>query len=63
MEDGTIEPFLNTRFLEYGPFFSPDGRWIAYGSNESGDWEVYVRPADGSSGKWQISSGGGGYPI
>ena len=63
VEDGTIEPFLNTRFIEYGPVFSPDGRWIAYGNNESGDFEVYVRPADGSSGKWQISSGGAAYPI
>ena len=63
VEDGTIELFLNTQFIEYGPAFSPDGRWIAYGNNESGAWEVYVRPADGSSGKWQISSGGGTYPI
>jgi Tol biopolymer transport system component len=63
VEDGTIEPFLSTPFIDYGPVFSPDGQWIAYGNDESGDWEVYVRPADRSSGKWQISSGGGGYPI
>jgi len=63
VEDGTIEPFLATKFIDYGPVFSPDGKWIAYGSNESGSWEIYVRPADGSRGKWQISSDGGTYPI
>ena len=37
--------------------FSPDGRWIAYLSNESGSNEVYVRPFPGPGGKWQISNG------
>jgi Tol biopolymer transport system component len=62
--DGDGEPaeFLATSFLEFGPVFSPDGRWIAYFSNESDAWEVYVRPASGV-GKWQISSGGGTFPI
>jgi Tol biopolymer transport system component len=45
------------------PAFSPDGRWIAYTSNESGRNEIYVQPfpAEGSSGtgRWQISGGGG----
>ena len=63
VEDGTIEPFLSTQFIEYGPVFSPDGKWIAYGNNESGRWEAYVRPADGSRGKWQVSSGGATYPT
>jgi Tol biopolymer transport system component len=63
VESGKIEPFLATEFIDYGPSFSPDGRWIAYGNNESGNWEAYVRPADGSRGKWQISSGGGTYPT
>jgi serine/threonine-protein kinase len=63
VEEGTIEPFLSTKFIEYGPGFSPDGKWIVYGSNESGDWEAYVRPADGSRGKWQVSSGGATYPV
>ncbi|MHC4974955.1 MAG: hypothetical protein ACYTG3_21800, partial [Planctomycetota bacterium] len=63
VEDGTIEPFLSTKFIEYGPSFSPDGKWIVYGNNESGNWEVYVRPADGSRGKWQISSDGATYPV
>ena len=39
--------------------FSPDGRWLAYESNESGRYEVYVRPFPGPGGKWQISTGGG----
>ena len=48
--------------MEVRPVFSPDGRWIAYGSTESGNFDVYVRPVEGR-GKWQISSGGGGWPI
>jgi Tol biopolymer transport system component/predicted Ser/Thr protein kinase len=64
---GKPELFLRTPFDEYDPAFSPDGRWIAYGSNESGRYEVYVRPFPGGapsgSGKWQISTGGGLHPI
>jgi Tol biopolymer transport system component/predicted Ser/Thr protein kinase len=64
---GKPELFLRTPFNEYEPAFSPDGRWIAYVSNESGLTEVYVRPfpggASSGSGKWQISSGGGRYAI
>ena len=42
--------------------FSPDGRWIAYRSDESGTNEIYVRPfPGGQGGKWQISTGGGLY--
>ena len=52
------EPFLVTPALEAGPTFSPDGRWIAYGSNESGRFEVYVRPFPGPGGKWQVSTDG-----
>ena len=55
----TPEMFLRTPFAEYEPSFSPDGRWIAYTSNESGRPEIYVRPFPGSGGKWQISTGGG----
>jgi Tol biopolymer transport system component/tRNA A-37 threonylcarbamoyl transferase component Bud32 len=52
-------PFLRTQFNEACPQFSPDGRWIAYASNETGPNEIYVRPSSGEPGKWQISSGGG----
>jgi serine/threonine protein kinase/Tol biopolymer transport system component len=59
---GTPKPFVNTPFLEVLPTFSPDGRWIAYASNESGSNEVYVRPFPRPGGRWQISTGGGDYP-
>jgi Tol biopolymer transport system component len=55
-------PFLNTQFNEGQGQFSPDGRWIAYRSDESGRGEVYVAPFPGAGGKWQISTGGGIYP-
>jgi Tol biopolymer transport system component/predicted Ser/Thr protein kinase len=64
---GKPELFLRTPSDEIEPAFSPDGRWIAYVSNESKRNEVYVRPFPGGapsgSGKWQISFGGGRYPI
>jgi Tol biopolymer transport system component len=52
---------LKTNFEERRGQFSPDGKWITYTSNESGHYEVYVRPADGSPGQWQISSDGGAF--
>jgi serine/threonine-protein kinase len=45
------------------PAFSPDGRWLAYESDESGTFEIYVRPYPNRGGKWQISTGGGATPI
>jgi len=59
---GKAERFLGTPFSEFSPAFSPDGRWVAYQSNESGTYEVYVRPFPGPGGRWQISTGGGSYP-
>jgi Tol biopolymer transport system component len=55
--------FSSAPFTEFEPMFSPDGRWIAYQSNETGRNEVYVRPFPGPGGKWQISNGGGGLPT
>ncbi len=52
-------PFLQTPASEMGGVFSPDGRWIAYESNESGRVEVYVQPFPGPGGKWQVSTEGG----
>jgi serine/threonine-protein kinase len=46
----------------YQSAISPDGRWIAYSSNESGDFEIYVRPFPSTGGKWQISVHGGNMP-
>jgi len=64
---GPPQPFLRTPASEVRPAFSYDGQWVAYGSNESGVMEVYVRafemPASPSAGKWRISSGGGNAPI
>ena len=53
------KPFLSSPFSEQSPVFSPDGRWIAYHSNESGIYQVYVRPFPGPGGKWQISTPSG----
>ncbi len=55
-------PFAQTEFDETQGQFSPDGRWIAYGSNESTRQQVYVQPFPASGGKWQISSEGGTMP-
>jgi Tol biopolymer transport system component len=56
-------PLVQAGFAEYNPQFSPDGRWVAYQSNESGQYEIYVIPfgAEGSAqgGKWQVSTAGG----
>ena len=52
--------FVNTPAREAEPSFSPDGRWIAYSSDDTGTTEIYVRPFPGPGGKWQISSGDGG---
>ncbi|HEX7793488.1 MAG TPA: protein kinase [Vicinamibacterales bacterium] len=54
---GKATAFLSAPYVEGAPEFSPDGRWIAYLSNESGRNEVYVRPFPGPGGKWQISNG------
>jgi serine/threonine protein kinase/Tol biopolymer transport system component len=51
--------WLKTKFNEWGPVFSRDGKWIAYVSDESGQYEVYVRPYAGPGGKRQISTTGG----
>jgi eukaryotic-like serine/threonine-protein kinase len=59
-------PLLHSEFNEIEGTVSPDGRWLAYASNESGSYEVYVQPfgpaSKTSSGKWQISIGGGRDP-
>nr|MDQ5872485.1 hypothetical protein [Acidobacteriota bacterium] len=61
--DRKATPFLQTPFTEILARFSPDGRWIAYTSNESGKDEVYVVPFPGPGGKWQISTSGGRAPM
>jgi serine/threonine-protein kinase len=53
--------FLSTPALEVAPMFSPDGRWIAYTSNEAGNQDVWVRPFPGPGGKWRVSTTHGLY--
>jgi Tol biopolymer transport system component len=52
-----------TSFRESAPMFSPDGRWLAFVSNETGRDEVYVQPFPGPGGKTLISTGGGREPL
>jgi serine/threonine-protein kinase len=55
---------VQTTFNEINGVISPDGRWVAYQSNESGQFEIYVRPfPDANSGRWQISTGSGTRPL
>ncbi len=58
---GTGKPFpvAQTPSNEFGGRFSPDGKWIAYESDESGRFEIYVQPFMGSGNKWQVSTQGG----
>src|SRR5262249_28946182 len=57
--DRKRRPFLVTRFSDAAPALSPDGRWIGYASNESGQFEVYVQPFPNGGRRWQISTDGG----
>jgi tRNA A-37 threonylcarbamoyl transferase component Bud32 len=57
-----IQPFLQSSFNIATAKFSPDGRWVTYSSDESGQWEIYVQPFPVLGGKWMVSSGGGQYP-
>jgi hypothetical protein len=56
-------PVVNTSAYEGGPQFSPDGRLIAYASDESGQMQVYVRPFPGLDRRWQVSTQGGTQPL
>jgi Tol biopolymer transport system component len=60
---GKPEPFLTTAVRQVDPAFSPDGKWIAYSSNESGLDEIFVRSFPGHGGKWRVSTSGGKFPA
>jgi serine/threonine-protein kinase len=60
---GNPEVFLQTPADERWASFSPDGRWMAYSSTESGGYQVYVRAFPDKGGKWQISNSGGANPM
>jgi Tol biopolymer transport system component len=57
--DKKPQPFLQSAFNESTGQISPDGKWISYSSNESGQFEIYVRPFPSGSGRWQVSTDGG----
>jgi len=64
--DGERTSFLllEGNFAERNAALSPDGRWLAYQSDESGEWQVYVRPfPDVNAGRWQVSTDGGQWPV
>ena len=63
MGDRKAQPFLRTPPTKLCPRFSPDGRWLAYISDESGRYEVYVQSYPGPGGKWQVSTDGGTEPV
>ena len=63
MSDRRVQQFLQSKALLDAPEFSPDGRWLAYASDESGRREIYVQPYPGHGGKYQISTEGGTEPM
>jgi serine/threonine-protein kinase len=63
-EEPTSQPLLHEEFDERHGVISPDGRWLAYSSDESGRYEIYVRPFPNvDDGKWQVSTAGGWEPL
>lgn len=61
-QEAQMSRVVSTPFNEYGATLSPDGRWLAYQSNESGRPEIYVRDLSEAGGRWQISTAGGEEP-
>jgi serine/threonine protein kinase len=61
--DHKAYPFIQSTFSAREATFSPDGKWLAYCSNESGEYRVYVVPFPGPGGKWQVSLGDGRGPL
>jgi eukaryotic-like serine/threonine-protein kinase len=63
LRDGSTRPLLATRFAEFGSDISPDGRWVAYQSNATGRFEVYITALAGGGPQLPVSSGGGTRPL
>jgi eukaryotic-like serine/threonine-protein kinase len=62
MPDRQTRPLIQSPWLIRNAQFSPDGKFVAYASSETGNWEVYVSPFPGFGSKWQVSRGGGEEP-
>jgi serine/threonine-protein kinase len=62
VETGEVHDWLATRAQEIGPQFFPDGEWVVYASEESGEFEIYVQRFPKPGGKQQVSTGGGFTP-
>ena len=63
-DERALETLIETEFADAFPEISPDGRWMAYHSTESGQFEIYVRPFPNvDTGRWQVSRGGGRKPV
>jgi Tol biopolymer transport system component len=60
--DRAAKPLLQAKWNVQNAQFSPDGRWVAYASNETGSMEIYVSPFPAADGKWQVSAAGGQEP-
>jgi serine/threonine-protein kinase len=64
LQDRRVQPLIQTPFVERNGEISPDGRWLAYESNASGRFQIYVRPFPGvDGGQWQVSADGGTQPL
>jgi serine/threonine protein kinase len=63
VKDLSFRPFFESSWTIKNARFSPNGHWLAFASNESGNMEIYVVPFPTGSGKWQVSSGGGQEPV
>jgi Tol biopolymer transport system component/predicted Ser/Thr protein kinase len=62
--DHALKPLLQESYMEMQAQISPDGRWLVYCSNESGENEIYVRPfPEVNKGRWQVSTSGGNTPL
>ncbi len=62
VKDHTLTPFLPGSRSKANGQISPDGKWVAYESDETGEWEVFISPYPGTGGKLQVSRGGGREP-
>jgi len=59
LPDFQAKPYLQPKWIVRNAQFSPDTKWVAYSSNETGNWEIYVSPFPSGTSKWQVSRGGG----